>query len=53
MSYTYITIEEHACIKKMKSEGSSIRAIARYLERSPSTISREIKRNKGKNGVYY
>lgn len=53
MSYTHITIEERACIKKMKSEGSSIRAIARYLERSPSTISREIKRNKGKNGVYY
>lgn len=40
MSYKHITIEERACIKKMSSEGSSIRAIALYLERSPSTISR-------------
>lgn len=53
MSYKHITIEERACIKKMKSEGSSLREIAKYLERSPSTISREIKRNKGQNGVYH
>lgn len=53
MSYTHINIEERACIKKMKSEGSSIRAIARYLGRSPSTISREINRNKDNNGVYH
>ena len=53
MSYKHITMEERACIKKMKSEGSSIRAIAKYLDRSPSTISREIKRNKGRNGVYH
>ena len=53
MSYTHITIEERACIKKMKSEGSSIIAIAKYLDRSPSTKSREIKRNKERNGVYH
>lgn len=53
MSYKHITIEERACIKKMKSEGSSIRAIARCLDRSPSTISRELRRNKGRNGVYH
>lgn len=53
MSYKHITLEERACIKKLKSEGSSIRAIATYLERSPSTISRELKRNKGRNGVYH
>ncbi len=53
MSYTHINIEERACIKKMKSERSSIRAIARYLGRSPSTISREINRNKDNNGVYH
>jgi IS30 family transposase len=34
MSYKHITIEERACIKKMKSEGSSLREIAKYLERS-------------------
>lgn len=53
MSYKHITIEERACIKKMRSEGSSIRAIARCLDRSPSTISRELRRNKGRNGVYH
>ena len=53
MSYKHISIEERACIKKMKSEGSSIRAIARYLDRNPSSISRELKRNKGRNGIYH
>lgn len=53
MSYKHISIEERACIKKMKSEGSSIRAISKYLDRHPSSISRELKRNKGKNGVYH
>lgn len=53
MSYKHINIEERACIKKMKSEGSSIRVIAQCLERSPSTISREINRNKDGNGIYH
>lgn len=53
MSYTHITIEERACIKKLKSEGTSVRKIALYLDRSPSSISREINRNKGGNGVYH
>lgn len=48
----HMNIEERACIKKMKSESSSITAIALYRERSQSTISREIKRNKCKDGIY-
>lgn len=53
MSYTHITIDERACFKKMTSEGVSIRKIAQYLDRSPSTISRELRRNKGRSGVYH
>lgn len=53
MSYKHITIEERACISKLLREGSSIRQIAEILDRSPSTISREIRRNKSKNNQYY
>lgn len=53
MSYNHITIEERACIKKLIQEGSTARKIAEYLGRAPSTISREIRRNKGGNGVYH
>lgn len=53
MSYTHISIEERACIKKMNSERVTVRKIAEYLDRSPATISREIRRNKGKNGGYH
>lgn len=48
MNYKHISIEELAYIKKLQSERTSIRAISRYLDRSPSTISRELNRNKGK-----
>ena len=50
MSYTHLTLEELFCLAELLNKGSSIRAIARILERSPSTISREIKRNKSKKG---
>lgn len=53
MSYKHISIEERACIKKLVNEGTSLRKIAKVLDRSPSTISREIRRNKGGNNVYH
>lgn len=48
LSYKHFTLEERKYLQKLLSEGKSFRAIAQILERSPSTISREIKRNKAK-----
>lgn len=45
--YKQITDEERDWIGKMKFQGKSIRDIARFLARSPSSISREIQRNQG------
>lgn len=47
-SYTHLTLNERKCLQELLSEGKSIRKIAQILERSPSTISREINRNKAK-----
>ena len=48
MSYNHLTIEERSCIYQFLNLGMSIREIAQALRRSPSTISREIKRNSSK-----
>lgn len=40
-----MSLKERDRITEMKSEGKSLRAIAKELERSPSTLSRELKRN--------
>ena len=48
MSYTHFTLEERKYLQQLLSEGLSFRKIAAILERSPSTISREVKRNKAK-----
>ena len=45
MKYHQITTEERYTISVLKKQGVSYSAIARELGRSPSTISREIKRN--------
>lgn len=45
MSYKHLTINERAVIYSLFKDGKSIRFIAKSLERSPSTISRELKRN--------
>lgn len=44
-SYTHFTLEERKYLQQLLSEGKSQRKIAAILERSPSTISRELKRN--------
>ena len=44
----HLTIEEREEIRAGLSAKRSIRAIARQLNRAPSTISREIERNRGK-----
>lgn len=48
MSYTHFTLKERKYLQQLLSEGLSMRKIATILERSPSTISREIKRNRAK-----
>lgn len=48
MSYNHLTIKERSCIYQFLNLGMSIRKIAQALKRSPSTISREIKRNSSK-----
>lgn len=51
MSYSHLTTFERARIETLRANGLSIRAISNVLNRSPSTISRELKRN-GKMDKY-
>jgi transposase, IS30 family len=46
MEYQQITLEERYLIGKYRRENLSIREIAKNLGRSPSTISRELNRNR-------
>lgn len=48
MSYTHFTLDERKYLQQLLSEGKSFRKIAEILERSPSSISREVSRNKAK-----
>lgn len=54
MSHTHLNINERCCIYNLLKNGFSIREIAKAIERSASTISREIKRNRQSiNHIYY
>ncbi len=44
-SYTHFTLDERKYLQQLLSEGYSIRRAAAVLERSPSSVSREIRRN--------
>ena len=48
--YTRLADQERESISRGLAQHKSIRQLARELNRSPSTISREIRRNKGKSG---
>lgn len=48
MSYVHFTVNERKLLQELLSENKSFREIAAILERSPSTISREVNRNKAK-----
>ena len=52
MSYTHLTEGERNIIGALRSCGFSRRRIASILERSPSTISRELHRNRSHRGKY-
>ncbi len=50
MNYTHLTREERYQIYALKKAGHTQNEIANVLERSPSTISRELARNRGRRG---
>jgi IS30 family transposase len=51
-SYTQLQPEERATLMLMLKEGASLRAIARQLQRSPSSLSRELARQADPASAY-
>lgn len=51
--YHHVTQEVRSQIYALKATGTSFRGIAKVVQRHPSTISREIKRNTGGKGYRY
>ena len=49
MSYTHFTRDERKYLEELLNQDLSFRKIAEILGKAPSTISREVKRNKAKN----
>ena len=52
MSYSELSVEERATIQIGHVQGLSLRRIASLIDRSPSTISREVRRNRDACGQY-
>jgi transposase, IS30 family len=50
--YTQLSLEERCSIARLHEAGQSIRQIAAALDRQPSTIARELKRNTGRKVGY-
>ena len=50
--YTQLSLEDRCEISRLQGEGRSLRQIAAALDRAPSTISREVKRNRGREVGY-
>lgn len=53
MAYTELSIEERSTIQVSLRQEMSFRQIATMLQRSPSTISREVRRNQAQRGAYH
>ncbi len=51
-SYEQLSLEDRCEIARLQADGRSVRQIATALDRSPSTISRELKRNSGRQVGY-
>jgi IS30 family transposase len=51
-SYRQLTSEERYALSTLRKQGYGVRGIARALGRAPSTISREVRRNRRKDGRY-
>ena len=52
LKYRQITSEERYVIQALRRQGLTLSAIARHVGRSPSTISREVRRNLSSQGRY-
>jgi len=50
--YNQLTLEERCEISRLRCSGTSIRQIASALDRAPSTIARELRRNTSKQSGY-
>ena len=50
MAYKHLSLEERHYLELEFKAGTSLNNIAKKLKRSPSTVSRELKRNKGLRG---
>ena len=50
--YEQLSLEERCTIARLQAEGRSVRQIAAALDRTPSTISREVRRNRGREVGY-
>src|SRR5438105_6078508 len=50
--YQQLSLENRCEIARLQAAGHSIRQIAAALDRPPSTISRELKRNRGRHIGY-
>ena len=50
--YDQLSLEDRCEIARLQADGRSVRQIAAALDRSPSTISREVKRNEGRHVGY-
>ena len=50
--YDQVALEERCTIARLHQAGQSIRQIATALDRAPSSISRELKRNRGRQVGY-
>ena len=48
MSYTHFTLDERKYLQQLLGEGYSFRKVAAFLGRSPSSVSREVNRNRAK-----
>src|SRR4029077_9412764 len=50
--YDHLSLEERCQIAGLHEDGQSVRKIAAALDRPPSTISRELRRNRGQQVGY-
>ncbi len=48
--YSQLDLEERCAVARLQAEGRSVRQIAAALDRAPSTVARELKRNAGRDG---
>jgi transposase, IS30 family len=50
--YEQLSLEERCTIARLQAEGRSVRQIAAAVDRTPSTVSREVRRNRGREVGY-